>query len=150
MENLFEPPSRELWERRSLWIEKEIEEAEIGMSYLASEHSVALFYDMQRAYCAGAWISVVVMAVSSIDSQLRETEAGENNIGTALLLRNFYAGEKDEIDWLRKLKNKYVHLNLDQSFLESDTWFENQPQLEVDATKAMKIAIRAFYQSPGT
>jgi len=150
MDNLFEPPSKQVWEQRSQWIEDEIKKAEIGMSYLVSEHSIALFYDMQRAYCAGAWISVVVMAVSSIDSQLRETESGDNRIGTAMLFRGFYDGERQEIDWLRKLRNKYVHLNLDEPFLETDTWFNNQDQLEADAMKAIKIAIKSFYQSPGT
>lgn len=61
---------------------------------------------MHWAYCAGAWISVVVMAVSSIDSLLRETEAGDNRIGTATLLMEFYEGEGDQIDWLRKLRNR--------------------------------------------
>ncbi|HMG88836.1 MAG TPA: hypothetical protein VK589_02215 [Chryseolinea sp.] len=150
MDNLFEPPSKQLWQQRSLWIENEIEKAETGLSYLASDHSVALFYDMQRAYCAGAWISVVVMAVSSIDSHFRETESGDNRAGTASLLKEFYEGEVEEIDWLRKLRNKYVHLNLQEPFLEMDTWFNNQVLLEADATKAIKIAIKAFYQNPGT
>lgn len=150
MSNLFEPPSKQVWEQRSLWIENELEQAETGLSYLASDHSVALFYDMQRAYCAGAWISVVVMAISSIDSHLRETESGDNRIGTARLLQQFYEGEGEEIEWLRKLRNKYVHLNLDEPFLEMNTWFNNQAQLEADATKAIKIAIKAFYQNPGT
>jgi predicted transglutaminase-like protease len=150
MENLFEPPSKQTWEQRSLWIENELEKAEVGMSYLASDHSTALFYDMQRAYCAGAWISVVVLAVSSIDSHLRETESGDNTIRTDRLLREFYEGEPQEIEWLRKLRNRYVHLDMDKPFLEIDTWFTKQSQLEEDATKAIKIAIKAFFQSPGT
>jgi hypothetical protein len=106
MDNIFEPPSKQVWEERSLWIEQEIEKAETGMSYLVSDHPTALFFDMQRAYCAGAWISVVVMAVSSVDSQLRETEAGDNRIATAMLLKDFYGGESDEIEWLRKLRKQ--------------------------------------------
>jgi hypothetical protein len=105
---------------------------------------------MQRAYCAGAWISVVVMAVSSVDSHLRETEAGDNSIGTAILLKDFYEGERDEIEWLRKLRNRYVHHNLEKPLLEMNAWFDNQSQLEADATKAMRIVIKAFFQNPGT
>jgi hypothetical protein len=147
MDNIFEPPSKQIWE--TLWLEQEVEKAETGMSYLVSDHSTALFFDMQRAYC-GAWISVVVMAVSSVDSHLRETEAGENRIVTAMLLKDFYGGESDEIEWLRKLRNKYVHLNNDKPFLEMNAWFNNQHQLEADATKAIKIVIKAFFQGPGT
>lgn len=150
MDNLTEPPSKQIWKQRCLWIEDEIEKAEIGMSYLISDHAVALFCDMQRAYCAGAWISVVMMAVSSIDSHLRETESGSNTIGTAKLFQDFYKGNWEEIDWLRKLRNKYVHHNLERPFLDMNAWFNDQIQLEADATKAIKIVIKAFYQNPGT
>ncbi len=148
MKDIFEPPTYEVWKRRDDWIDKEIEEAETGMSYLASEHSVALFFDIRRAYCAGAWISVVVMMVASLDSHFRETEYGDNKIGTAKLFKECFNDE--EIEWLRKLRNKYVHMNLDEPFLEMNAWFNNQEQLEADATRAMKIGIKAFYLNPGT
>ncbi len=147
MEDIFAQTSPELWHKRNSWIEKLLSDSEIG-SYLVSEHSTALFFDMNRAYCAGAWISVVVMAVASIDSHFRETESGDNKIGTAKLFKDYYEG--DDIDWLRKLRNRYVHMNLDEPFLEMDTWLKNQEQLEADATKAIQIAIKAFYQNPGT
>jgi hypothetical protein len=146
--DLFEPTPKDIWEKRSNWITKELDAAETGLSYLASEHSIALFYDIQRAYCAGAWISVVVMTVASVDSHFRETEYGDNKIGTAKLLKECF--DNEEIEWLRKLRNKYVHMNLDESFLGIDTWFNNQEQLEGDATKAMSVAIKAFYLNPGT
>jgi hypothetical protein len=149
MDNLFEPPSKQIWEQRSLWIEHEIEKAETGLSYLASDHSVALFYDMQRAYCAGAWISVVVMAVSSIDSHFRETESGDNRIGTAKLLNEFYEGEGDEIDWLRKLRNKYVHLNLEEPFLEINTGLVTKSNLKPMQQKQLKLPSKHFIKTPG-
>lgn len=143
---IFELPSNETWNKREEWIDKTIQELEVGC-YLVSEHSTALFFDMRRAYCSGAWISVVVMAISVIDSHFRETESGDKNINTAKLLREFYGG--NEIEWLRKLRNKYVHLDLTAPFLEMDTWFKNYDQLEEDATKAMLITIKAFFLNPG-
>jgi len=147
MEKVFEFPSQETWNKREEWIDKTIEELEVG-SYLVGEHSTALFFDMRRAYCAGAWISVVVMAISVIDSHFRETESGDNNINTAKLLKEHYKG--DEIEWLRKLRNRYVHVNLDEPLLEMDTWFSRYEQLEADATRAMFISIKAFFLNPGT
>jgi hypothetical protein len=146
-DKVFEITSNETWKERAEWIDNTIEELEVG-SYLVSEHSTALFFDMRRAYCAGAWISVVVMAISVMDSHFRETESGDNKINTAILLNEFYAGE--DVEWLRKLRNKYVHINLDAPFLEMDTWFNDYNRLEVDAKKAMMITIKSFFLNPGT
>jgi|SRR5579871_1286382 len=147
IEKVFEITPEHIWKQRDEWIDKIIEELEVG-SYLVSEHSTALFFDMRRAYCAGAWISVVVMAISVMDSHFRETESGDNKINTAKLLNEFYGG--GDIEWLRKLRNRYVHLDLDLPFLEMDTWFNNHSQLEADAKKAMLITIKAFFLNPGT
>lgn len=146
--DLFEYPDTENWQKRRSWIDTELENAETGFSYLVSDHSIALFMDMQIAFCAGAWISVVIMSVSVIDAHLRETEAMDNKIGTAKLLTEYYEGE--DIDWLRLLRNKYVHHNLDRPMLEINDWFNNQEQLELDATKAILMTIKAIFQSPGT
>jgi hypothetical protein len=146
-DKVFEITSTETWKEREEWIDSTIEELEVG-SYLVSEHSTALFFDMRRAYCAGAWISVVVMAISVMDSHFRETESGDNKINTAKLLKEFYGGE--DVEWLRKLRNRYVHHNLNAPFLEMDTWFNDYNQLEADARKAMMITIKSFFLNPGT
>ena len=148
MEDIFEYPNQTLWQNRRNWVNKELEEAETGFSYLVSDHATALFMDMQIAYCAGAWLSVIIMSVSVIDAHLRETEAMDNEIGTAKLLNDYYTGE--EINWLRVLRNKYVHANFDKPVLEMNAWFDNQNELEENATKAMTMTIKALFQSPGT
>lgn len=142
MDELFDCPEKEIWERRRTRVGEELERAEVG-GYSLSDHSTALFMDMQMAFCAGAWISVIVMSISVIDAHLRETEADNNSIGTAKLLQEFYQGE--EIDWLRKLRNRYVHHNLEKPFLEMNY---NQASLEKDAYKAMKMTISALFQNP--
>lgn len=144
--DLSECPDKEVWLQREAWIDKLIEDSETGC-YLVSDHSTALFMDMRIAYCAGAWLSVVVMAVSVIDAHLRETEAMDSKIGTAKLLKDFYTGE--DIDWLRILRNKYVHLDLEKPVLEMNHWFDNQIEMQKNATKAIEMCIKAFFQSPG-
>jgi hypothetical protein len=147
MEDIFEPTPADVWKKREDWIDKEIQDSEVG-SYLVSDHSTALFFDMKRAYCAGAWISVVIMSIAVLDSHFRETESGDNKIGTTKLLQEFY--QSDEVEWLRKLRNKYVHMNLEEPFLEMNAWFNNQTELEAAATKAMLITIKGFFLNPGT
>ena len=145
MDKLFDCPEKEVWKIRRTWVYDELEKAEVG-GHSVTDHSIALCMDMQKAFCAGAWISVIVMSISVIDAHLRETEADNNSIGTAKLLQEFYEG--DGIDWLRKLRNRYVHHNLEKPFLEMNSWFNDQENLEKDAHKAMKMTISALFQNP--
>lgn len=145
--DIFDFPDKDIWSKRRQWLDDELEKSETGLVYSVSDHSAALFMDMQIAFCSGSWISIVIMSVSVIDSHLRETEAMDTAIGTGKLLKKYYEGE--EIDWLRQLRNKYVHHNLVKPFIEMNDWFENQEQLEKDATKAMKMTISALFQNPG-
>jgi 3-keto-L-gulonate-6-phosphate decarboxylase len=138
--------SIELWQQRRDWIDQELEEAEVGV-HDTCDHAVALFFDMAIAYCAGAWISVIVMSVSVIDAHLREVEAMNDKIGTAKLLNDYYIG--DNINWLRKLRNSYVHFDTDNPVLGMNAHFENQEQMEKDATMAIEMTIKALFQNPG-
>ena len=146
---LFEYPNKSIWQKRSQWIEKEIED-NIKGSYMISEQAVALFADLQACYCVGAWLSVIILSISIIDSHLRETEAFDGKIGTAKLLNDFYEGE-DDINWLRKLRNKYVHLNLNQPAFEMNDHYnkDKRNEMENDAKRAIKMIIQSFFQSPG-
>jgi len=83
MEHL-EHPNAKTWEERKLWFEGELERHQHPMaSYLVSDHSTALLVELQCCYCAGAFITTLILAVSIIDAQLRDTEALDNKIGTA-------------------------------------------------------------------
>lgn len=144
--DLFKCPSKEVWKKRQKFIFKELEVAEVGSCYSVSDHASSLFMDMHLAFCSGAWLSVVVMSISVIDSHLRETEAFDNKVGTLELLNYHYNG--DDINWLRKLRNKYVHINLNDPILEMNDWYENQERMEADAIKAVKMTISALFQSP--
>ncbi len=146
---LFEFPKKSIWNERKDWIENEIEENMTGGSYLVSEQATALFSDLQACYCIGAWISVIILSVSIIDSHLRETETSNQNIGTAKLLNEYYFG-KEDINWLRKLRNSYVHININNPALEMNDQYSKREEIEKNATKAVKIIIEAFFQSPGT
>jgi hypothetical protein len=77
----FDCPQNEIWNSRKEWIESEIEESMTGFSYLVSDHATALFLDLQICYCAGAFLSGIILSVSIIDAHLRETEAFDNSMG---------------------------------------------------------------------
>ena len=146
---LLDFPDKKTWENRNKWIEAEIEQSMTGYSYCVSDHAIALFFELQACFCIGAWLSVIILSVSVIDAHLRETEASDDKIGTAKLFDLYYEGNED-INWLRKLRNKYVHIDLDNPVLDMNIQFDKRKELEADATVAIKMVINAFFQSSGT
>lgn len=147
MENIFDHPTVELWQIRRDWLDTEIENAQTGLVYDVSDHATALFMDMQIAFCSGAWLCVIIVAVSVIDAHLRECEAVNNKMGTANLLSEYFQGE--DVNWLRKLRNRYVHMNADTPAFRMNDWFTKKDDFEGDARKAVKMAISALFQNPG-
>jgi len=136
------PP--EIWQQRQDWINAELEKAEVA-GLAMSDYALVLFQDMELAYCAGAWISVIIISVSIIDAHLRE-DVGDDKMGTAKILSNYYEGEN--IDWLRKLRNKYVHNDINNPVLDLDSYYSKEKELEQDATVAIKMLIKALFQNP--
>lgn len=136
-------PSYEIWNQRRIWINAELENAN-NYEVDCSDHSVTLFFDMAISFCAGAWTSVIVMSVSVIDAHLRECYAIDNKLATAKLLTKYYKGQN--IDWLRKLRNSYVHCDPDNTVFEMNAHFENAEKMEADARKAMQMTISALFQ----
>lgn len=84
-----------------------------------------------------------------IDAHLSETEVTYNKIGTAKLLYEFNEGSED-INWLSKLRNSYLNIDIDNPALEMNVQYTDRVKLEQDATLAVKMVIKAFYQNPGT
>lgn len=148
MEQL-EHPYFEIWEERKGWFENELQSRQHPMaSYLLSDQANVLLVELQSCYCVGAFLSVVILSVSIIDAQLRETEAVDNKIGTAKLLDNYFTGK--DINWLRRLRNKYVHVDIDNPAVTIDDQYTNRKQMESDARRAIQMVLHDFFQSPGT
>ena len=145
----IEYPDFEIWEGRKRWFEEELENKQHPLaSYDVSDQATALLVELQSCYCVGAFLSVIILSVSIIDAQLRETKAVDSKIGTAKLLDEYFTGR--DINWLRKLRNKYVHVDIDNPALKIDDQYTNRKQMESDAERAIQMVIHAFFQSPGT
>jgi len=101
------------------WFEGVFDVDERGGGYVIGEQATALLIDLQCIYCAGAFVSVVVMSCTIVDCHLREAE----------LPRNFKGGIKavfessafaQELDWLRKYRNQLVHFGPTQAVTVDD------------------------------
>jgi len=139
-------PTEQIWEERRRWFESLEEETRGEGNYLISEQACALIAEVQSVFCAGAWVAVIVLAMSIIDAQLRETEVPDFKDNTKKLLDAVNADP--ELDWLRKRRNSLVHVNPDNPAITVDHQWSDRHKLETDARKAVKLMFEAFYMSP--
>jgi hypothetical protein len=136
-----------LWKSRQKWFESLLNKYEPSGSYMVSEQACALIAETQAYFCAGAWISVIVLAFTTIDAQLRETESPHFNGNSKELMDILGFGER--FQKLRKRRNKIIHLNINNPAITVDQQLENRKELEEEAREAIKLMIEAFYFSPG-
>jgi hypothetical protein len=147
MEHL-EHPSRENWDKRRSWFESAEESHRGDGNYLVSEQACALIADVQSAFCAGAWIAVIVLAMAVVDAQLRETEIPGFTGNTKRLID--VAGANPDLQRLRKRRNSLVHLSPDNPALTVDQQWFDRDRLEAEAQEAVKLMFEAFYMGPWT
>ncbi len=147
MDHLEHPPF-ELWESRRQWFEA-TENQEMGEgSYLVSEQACALSADVQAAFCAGAWVAVIVLAMAVTDAALRETELPGHTGSTKDLLDD--AGANPNLQQLRRRRNALVHVNPDHPAITVDQKWSDRRQLESEAREAIQLMFEAFFIGPWT
>lgn len=137
--------SNDLWQERADWL-AEIEKGSSHplASYLVSEKATLLAYDVHLSYCAGAWVSVLVLCHAAIDATIRDTETGDYKSNS----KRVFSGDPD-LEWLRLKRNRLVHVseNEPDDLGDFDVYHES---LEADAQRAIRLLFRTIYASPGT
>jgi hypothetical protein len=115
-----------------------------------SSHSLLLLIDIELAFCAGAWLSVIVLSQASIEATLRQIATDDYSSNAAVLF-----GRDPELHWLRGIRNEVLHAAEPGS--RSQLWKlppENlvhcHAELEPEAKRAVALAYRAVYAAAGT
>jgi hypothetical protein len=139
----LENPSNEMWELHRDWFEQKGERPD-GGAYLLSEQACAVAVDLQCAFCAGAWIAVVVLAAAAIDAHLHDAEGFTGNAKRAI----DEAGADLQLHTLRKRRNALIHSDLDSPAITVDQQWSERVRLEEDARLAVELAFRVFYANP--
>lgn len=147
MEHL-EHPDEATWNERREWFENLVEQYQGQGSYFVSDQACALIAEVQSCFCAGAWVSVIILAVTVIDAQLRETETGDYKSSTKDLLNQLGFG--DEYQKLRERRNNLIHIKEDNPAITVDQQWENRDKLESEAESAVILMLKAFFSNPGT
>jgi hypothetical protein len=147
MEHL-DHPSAAVWAQRQAWFERVEESARGEGSYFVSEQACALSAEVQSAFCAGAWVATLFLAMAVVDAALRETEAPGFTGNTRDLLD--LVGADPRLQRLRKRRNALVHVDPNSPALTVDQQWSDRSQLEAEAREAVELMFGAFYLSPGS
>ena len=143
--------TKALWNDRYGWL-RTIEKEEDGVwgSILLSPQGTLLTYDLEIAFCAGAWVSVIVLAHAAIDATIRDTELGDYDSNAKKVF-----GNNSDLQWLRVTRNHLVHVShpdhksaLSEKVLNDVAAF--QESLEADARRAISLVFRSIYANAGT
>jgi hypothetical protein len=132
-----------MWELRREWFEQKAEPPDDG-GYLLSEQACAVVADLQCAFCAGAWIAVVVLAAAAIDAHLHGAEGLTGNAKRVI----DEAGADPQLHMLRKRRNALIHSDPDSPAITVDQQWSERGKLEDDARHAVDLVFRVFYDNP--
>jgi len=143
----LEHPSKESWESRQRWFEGQGESYQGEGSYFVSEQACALIGEVQTAFCAGAWLAVIVLAMAVVDSQLREFTPGFAGSTKRLLMD---AQVNPKLQRLRERRNAIINLDAENPAITVDQQWTNRKELEQEAKQAVELMFEAFYSDPGT
>jgi hypothetical protein len=107
--------------------------------------ALLLEVDIRAAFCAGAWLSVIVLAAAAIEAQFRQVYTENYDSKTFDLY-----GLNEDLRWLRELRNEILHASKPGS--KSSLWKRPardlracQAALEPEARRAVSIMFRSVY-----
>ena len=144
----IEFPSKETWEKRREWFEQKFDVDAHGGSFILGEHATALLVDLQAIYCAGAFVSVVIISCAVIDAHLREIELPHNFCG-GMKAAFTHSAFGVELDWLRQLRNSLVHWSArNHAALSVDDHYSNRAVHEKEAQRAICVVAAVLFENP--
>jgi hypothetical protein len=112
---------------------------------LLSSHALLLEIDIGHAFCAGAWISTIVLACAAIEAKVRQIDAEDYESKLGALLR-----WNSELRWLTDVRNEIMHAG--EPGTKSKIWKANpnnlsacHAALESDARRAITVMFKTLY-----
>jgi hypothetical protein len=144
----IEHPSNATWNQRREWFEGLFDEEARGGAYVIGEHALGLLVDLQAIYCAGAFVSVIIIFCTLIDAHPRESELAPSFDGgiKEAFLTSVY---NSDLEWLRRRRNELVHLRVNKPLAISveDQWSRRIVH-EADAQRAIELIANVLFENP--
>lgn len=144
----LELPSAEIWEVRRQWFEEAFDVDRRGGGYIIGEHATGLLVDLQSVYCAGAFITCIILGCAIVDSHLRETELEEKFSGGMKSAFKTSRFEQD-LEWLRLRRNRLIHFSGGNApEISVDMHYANRDEHENEARRAIQIVASVLFENP--
>jgi len=117
---------------------------------LLSTHGLLLQFDIQRAFEAGAWASVIVLAQGAIEATIRDVATDDYETNA----RSLFCGD-DELQRIREVRNELVHAPRPGTpslvwSVSSGDFAACHASLEPYAKLAVRRMFRAIYSNADT
>lgn len=138
-------PTRRKWERRRDWYESVEKDACSQSGWAVSEHGCALADAVGAAFCAGAWLAAIRLALDVVDAW----PAGRWSAGTTLAQAHPATAPAARPAWERARRKigDLVHLGLDSPQGDVDEHWRD-PALEEEAREAIQLMFQCLYPLP--
>ena len=122
---------------RSRWVAATVARMTDGDGLHPTPQAGALFVEMTRVFCAGAWIATLILAQAALDADLEENDSHD---GLALNDRRY---GRDFIR-LRERRNHLVHADGPGPAVTIHSLTQDAAALEREARRAVVLAIRGL------
>lgn len=140
----IEIPDEEIWNHRRQWFESLFDVETRGGGYLLSEHATGLLVDLQAVYCAGAFISCIILACTIVDAHLQDVEGAQGGLQST-----FQASDHcDALEWLRKRRNRLIHFKDGVLPISVDAHWDNRAEHEKEAQRAIALVADVLFENP--
>jgi hypothetical protein len=144
----IEFPSEAEWCRRREWFEALFEVETRGGAYIMGEHALGLLVELQALFCVGAYISVIIVACTTVDAHLRETELPADFSG-GMKAAFSGSGSESELEWLRGRRNRLIYFEPSRPppVTVDDHW-SKRAEHEKDAERAIRVVADTLFEYP--
>lgn len=144
----IECPSSPTWEARRVRFEAEFDVEQLGGGYIIGEHATALLVDLQATFCAGAFLTTIILACTIVDAHLREAELDPHFEG-GMQAAFQYSDHVSDLEWLRLRRNALVHFKSSRGpALTVDDHYTSREDHEKDARRAINLVARVLFENP--
>jgi hypothetical protein len=140
------PSSQEHEAERQRWLSNTYREEEHRtFPMTVSSHALLMLVDIEFAFRAGAWLSVIVLSFASVEATLRQVKTVDHSSPAIEL-----AGNDPDLTWLRTIRNEILHSKEPGTTslmwkLPSDEIPACQASLEAEAKRAVRLAFKVIF-----
>lgn len=141
------PPDQHTWEYRrrkfdAFWMSCINEKGSI-----TNDHVDGLKLELERCFCSGAWVAVILLAAAIAEVQLSYLDKWKKN-EAVIFLESLRISE--DWEWLRNRRNKLIHGANKRSAnrLSVEEYRRQRDDLQLDAQKALRVALLVALNNP--